>query len=523
MSGLLLFVSFPLFGLFFLSWISLVPLLIAVSGKGICRGSLISIFSGIIFFLGIFSWILEVPGYTYLHHALLAVYLGLYIGVFGFIFVLFNKRVGLIAALFMAPFIWTLLEFLRSNFTFLELPWGLLSHAQYKNPVVIQIASLTGAYGVSFLIVLVNATIAVLVMMAFKRLIGGKANFPALRPVWARNLLLVFCSVCLVGTLLYGHWRLHQPIEGTSIKIAVIQGNIPQKRKWDRKYAKFIRQTYQDLTIQAARDAPSLIVWPETATPGAINRHIGMYSWLKGIASTADAYLLVGSAQRAKFAKTEVDRARYVNSAFLISPASKKIKNQRYDKILLFPFGEYLPYRNIIPWAWLNVPDVNGYMPGQEFKVLNLAGTPFAVTICWENIFPDLARRFVQNGAQFIVNITNEAWFGETAAPAQFLSMNVFRAVENGVYVVRCGNTGISCFIDPCGRVVDRVKNENGKDIFVRGFVTGNVVPLESNTIYTHYGYWFSWICVIISILFFLCALVKPKSRNLLVSERRSS
>jgi apolipoprotein N-acyltransferase len=116
-------------------------------------------------------------------------------------------------------------------------------------------------------------------------------------------------------------------------------------------------------------------------------------------------------------------------------------------------------------------------------------------------------RQFVKNGARFIVNITNEARFGETAAPEQFLSMNVFRAVENGVYVVRCSNTGISCFIDPCGRVVDRVKNNEGKDIFVSGFLTGEVVPLSSDTFYTRYGDWFPWLCIIVSAGFILTAI----------------
>jgi apolipoprotein N-acyltransferase len=138
------------------------------------------------------------------------------------------------------------------------------------------------------------------------------------------------------------------------------------------------------------------------------------------------------------------------------------------------------------------------------------------VTICWENLFSDLVRQFVKRGAQFIVNITNEAWFGETAAPYQFLSMSVFRAVENRVYVVRCANTGISCFIDPCGRVVDRVKDENGRDIFVRGIVTGSVIPLESNTIYTRYGDWLVWLSIafFIFILLLLSFLRKYQSSN---------
>jgi apolipoprotein N-acyltransferase len=123
-------------------------------------------------------------------------------------------------------------------------------------------------------------------------------------------------------------------------------------------------------------------------------------------------------------------------------------------------------------------------------------------------------RQFVKKGARFIVNLTNEAWFGETAAPEQFLSMNVFRAVENGVYVVRCANTGISCIIDPCGRVVDRITDQSGKDIFVRGYMTGEVIPLKADTFYTRYGDWFAWLCIIVTVCFLLASAVKSRSRS---------
>jgi apolipoprotein N-acyltransferase len=136
------------------------------------------------------------------------------------------------------------------------------------------------------------------------------------------------------------------------------------------------------------------------------------------------------------------------------------------------------------------------------------------VTICWENIFPDLVRKFVSNGAQFIINITNEAWFGKTAAPFQFVSMNVFRAVENRVFVVRCANTGVSCFIDPFGRIIERVKDKSGHDIFVRGVLSRSVIPLESNTFYTRYGDWLVWVCMVFSVVFILVALFKKSNRS---------
>jgi apolipoprotein N-acyltransferase len=188
---------------------------------------------------------------------------------------------------------------------------------------------------------------------------------------------------------------------------------------------------------------------------------------------------------------------QFGNTALFFSPDGRVLG--QYLKIRLLPFGEYLPYGETIPWSYIRIPDPGSYVSGQEFTVFECSRHRFGVTICWETIFPDLVRRFVYQGAQFLVNITNEAWFGKSAAPYQFLSMNVFRAVENRVYVVRCANTGISCFIDPCGRIVDRVKDHAGQDIFVQGVLTKTILAMESKTIYTQYGDWFAWLCILVS------------------------
>ena len=196
-------------------------------------------------------------------------------------------------------------------------------------------------------------------------------------------------------------------------------------------------------------------------------------------------------------------------------PEKDNYEYQRYDKIRLFPFGDYLPYKGILPWSFIGVPNISGYIPGEKYTLLELPNAQFGVTICWENIFPDLVRQFVKNGAQFIVNMTNEAWFGETAAPYQFVAMSVFRAVENRVYVVRCGNTGVSCIIDPYGKVVDRVKDENGKDIFVRGVLKGSIIPSKNKTFYTQHGDWPAWLSLAFStVLLFVTIIKKPRPRD---------
>ncbi len=247
---------------------------------------------------------------------------------------------------------------------------------------------------------------------------------------------------------------------------------------------------------------PDIIIWPETATPRSIGENYGIYRQVKQIAKKSGAPLLLGSSERQKYGEKDVANSsnrKYLNSAFLIRSKRVKEKDQRYDKIRLLPFGEYLPLKGTVPWSWINVPNIGNFMPGKEFTVFECPNFRFGVTICWENIFPELVRNFVKNGGQFIVNITNEARFGQTAAPYQFLSMSIMRAVENRVFVVRCANTGISCFIDPCGRVIDRVKDKNGHDIFVQGVLTGSIIPSSQKSFYTRYGNWLVWLSMIYS------------------------
>jgi apolipoprotein N-acyltransferase len=235
-----------------------------------------------------------------------------------------------------------------------------------------------------------------------------------------------------------------------------------------------------------------------------------LHGEIKRIAQASGSYLLVGSAQRQKFGKQERKKSAHVNSAFLIDPVREMPAYQRYDKIRLFPFGEYLPLKETLPWSYINVPDVSGYEPGEEYTVFELPNFRFGVTICWENIFPDLVRQFVKRGAQFIANITNEAWFGRTATPYQFVSMSVFRAVENRVSVVRATNTGVSCFIDPYGRITGRVES-SGKDIFIPGHLTQEIPLSQGKTFYTAYGDVFVYICLIITLMTIVLSCLKAK------------
>jgi apolipoprotein N-acyltransferase len=449
----------------------------------------------------VFDWILIVEDYSYLHHIILALYLGSYFGFFGLTFNFISRRLGILPALFAAPFVWITAEYIRSNFTFLALPWALLAHSQYQYPVVIQSVSVLGTYGISLQIVAVNSALAAITMVFLYR--SERQESASFKPRLKAGAMAfgITAALFVALSLLYGHFIVSKPMTGKRIKVAVVQGNIEQKKKWDPNYARGIMQIYSDLTQKASGDQPAIIVWPETATPGVIDLNTRLYSEVRDIAKRAGAYLLLGSTQYQKFGRAGVMKMKYFNSAFLIRSDTEIAKIQRYDKIRLLPFGEYLPIKESIPWSYINVPNIGEHAPGKKFTVFELPDSRFGVTICWENIFPELFRRFVYNGAQFMVNITDEAWFGRTAAPYQFVSMSIFRAVENRIYVVRCGNTGVSCIIDPYGRIVDRVGDAAGTDIFVRGVMSGWVIPLESKTFYTRYG------DLLVGVAFFVSAI----------------
>lgn len=498
-----------------LAWVALIPLLLSLCGKSLLKSLLISEIFGILYLHGLFYWILKIPYYSIMHHIMLLLVFSLFYAMFGLIFSLIVNRHGCRIALLAAPFIWVTIEYIRSNLFFLALPYGLVGHTQYLNHTLIQIATICGAYGVSFMVVLVNSALTGL-LINYCGDININDEFRNRQvKFWkiSKNLVSFTAGILIFLTAVYGYWIKSREISGDPIKIALIQGNIEQEKKWDSNFADVIMQTYTDLTKKASHELPSLIVWPETATPGSIVNKPDLSMRLKKLAVETNSYLILGNSQGMKFMEEKGLKYKYRNSAVLLSPNSARTDRQQYSKMQLFPFMEYLPYRDILPWHIIGVDTANEYIPGRQYTVFEIPSSKFAVTICWENLFPSLCREFVKRGAQFIVNITNEARFGRCKAPYQLMAISVFRAVENKVYVVRCANTGISCIIDPIGRIVDRVKDNSKNDIFVQGVLSGMIIPMKSKTLYTKYGDFFAWICIVATIFFiFLSVSVKKES-----------
>lgn len=481
LGGTLLLLSFPNFDLGVLAWVALVPLLLAIDGKTPTQAYLLTCFAGVAFVAGMSYWIWTVPAFKLFAGVLAGFYIAQHVAVWGLGVCLIRRRTALPLAL-VAPCVWVAVEYLRSHVGFLSLPWLLLGQSQHASLALIQLSSVTGVYGLSFLIVLVNAAIA-------QALLEGRRRSRELTPTpagWAHvPRSAIVAAVLLIGAFLHGAVVIARYSDAATTKIAIVQGNIPQDRKWDRRYRQSILAEYGRLTREAATQRPAMIVWPETAVPGDVLHDTTLREKVASLAAETDTYLLVGSSEYAKFSN-QAFRGKHYNSMVLFSPRGDIAGY--YRKIILVPFAEYEPLQGLVEWPRTVVSQFGSFVAAEEYTLFAVGSLVVGATICWENIFPDLVRQFVKRGATLMVNATNEAWFGETAAPRQFLAMSVFRAAEHRIAVVRAANTGISAFIDPLGRVVDRVTDASGKDVFVNGVLFADVPTMTTRTFYTRYG-----------------------------------
>ena len=516
MTAVFFVLAFPKYDLGWIAWAAMIPLLLAIFGGSRKRAFVLSLISGVIFFTAVFSWTFEIPGYKPLHHVVLGLYTGLYFGIFGWVFNFINRRSNIVTALSSAPFVWVALEYLRSNFFFLALPWALLGHTQYKYPWIIQFAAVTGAYGISFLIVLVNSALALLILVVLSKSTIIKRSGLSL-PSTKSTISLILSAAVLSGiVLLYGYFILSGPTSGNAISLSVLQGNIDRQKKADpKKYAAHILQTYTDLTRKAAADKPDLILWPEASTPGFVMKNRLLSKKISTLIAETRTHFLIGSSEYPKFIKDRPLKPEDVgNTALYYSPKGHFLG--QYLKIHLVPFGEYIPYENFISWPSFIVPEEKKTfeIPGKEYTLFSLGDSKFGAIICWEVVFPQLFRAFVRTGANFMINLTNEGWFGDSAAPHQMAAIVAIRAVENRVPVARAANTGISCFIDAYGRITGMVKDSTDKPTYVEGYLTMPIRPSKDRTFYTRHGDVFAGLNAIIAIVFLVTGLISGRRQT---------
>jgi apolipoprotein N-acyltransferase len=320
--------------------------------------------------MGVFYWINLVTGFTILHFFIIMVYLGLYFGIFGLFVNVISKK-WRVPLMFMAPATWVSVEYLRAHAGFMGLPLALLGHTQYLNLPVLQIASLTGAYGISLIMVLANASIADLIIYWMDKKQKIKSfHFSRYNPLYAVIALLLVIS----GLWAWGWNVITEEVKGKPFSVAVVQGNIPQEIKWNREFRERILLRYEDLSEKAARSKPHLIAWPETSTPGLILKDVSLLHRMISIIRKSQTYFLVGSAEYSKFGKNPSKARRSGNTALFFSPEGKVLG--QYIKIRLLPFGEYVPYEGIVPWPEFIVSrKTNFHVVGKEPTIFAVDGT----------------------------------------------------------------------------------------------------------------------------------------------------
>ncbi len=467
-SGLLLALSFPLPGLSFLAWIALVPLLLVMSRRPFLCGYV----CGVSFFAASLYWLnIVMVTYGRLHpflslvaYLLLVFYLALFFAAAAWLACRLKERAGYPLALTL-PVIWVALELLR-GVLLTGFPWVLLGYSQHDNLAMIQSADLFGVYGVSGLLVLANCVAAALVGWFSER---GRR--------FREGRYAVVLALLLVVNVAYGTWKLQSPpLQGETLPLLVAQGNIDQSLKWAPETQFSTVDTYRTLSTSAKGFSPGLVVWPETATPFYLQDDSVLRQMVLSLPRALDAYLLTGSP--AYDLKPDGSYA-YFNSAFLVAANGRLLG--RSDKVHLVPFGEYVPFGQFLPFIDKLVYGIGDFSAG-TITPLELNGSSLGVLVCYEAIFPELARAYAKAGSSLLINITNDAWFGKSSAPHQHLAMARFRAVENRRWLARAANTGISALIDPNGEVVARTA------LFEKGVLTGSVQLLNEGTLYTRFG-----------------------------------
>lgn len=509
LSAVLQILIFPLPGVYLLSWIALAPLVLALlrarpSGAlqiedhlllrpaNPAQGFLLGYVCGILWYAGTCYWIFDtMRQYGGLNTAaallvlfLFCLYLGLYHGFFGLLLTTIagpgrDDRRALVAA----PFLWVAVELARTRIT--SFPWNLLGVSQVDNVALSRISSWTGVYGISFEIMLVNVALAA----AF--VVPQKKRTP-----------LIFAALAAAAVLQAGQ-LIETPQPSADRAALLIQQDIPVSADWNRAYFDSTLDDLSALTVKFAHLNPSdyapgktfatkidLIVWPESPAPFLTNDPL-FRNTVSQTAERAGTWMIVG-AIGVPGSSGQGPSTPMFNSAALVSPSGEW--TTRYDKVHLVPFGEYLPFPKLFSFAGGLTKEVGQFEHGTSRAPLDAGGTRLGIFICYESIFPDEVRQFPDKGAQLLVNISNDGWYGDSGAYAQHLNQTRMRAIENNRWVLSTTDTGVTASIDPSGQLVTELPRKQR---------TALIAPyglISETTFYTRHGDWFAYLCAIISI-----------------------
>ncbi len=489
-SAALLILAFPRTDLSVLAWAGLVPLMFALDGKKPWAAFRCAYLCGFLFFAGTLYWFFNITRWfsaiAALGIVLLFLYLALYFGAFALFYSLFSRRKPL-ARLFLLPSAWVVLEFIRATL-FTGFDWASLGHSQYKNLTFIQIADLTGVFGVSFLVVMINVLLKEFVSAYF-----------VCRTREVREALLasvLAAAVAVTAVFAYGTAHLLSIPDSDEVRprltVAVVQPNILQEMKWQESAKALIVEKHIALSRQAAEHDPDLIIWPETSYPDYLWEEHRLFMQVLALVRQIKIPVLLGSVIK--------EEGNYYNAAVLLSKDAQIV--DIYRKGHLVPFGEFIPLRRFIPFL-SEVLDIGDFTRGKERTVFPFSaggkkGGSFSVLVCFEDTVARVARGFVRGGAQLLVNITNDAWFGNTKAPFMHLQSAVFRTVENRRGLVRAANAGVSCFIDQWGEIIHCVEGQSEgrrEKTYISGYAMAEMAFSAKETFYTKFGDVFAIFC----------------------------
>jgi apolipoprotein N-acyltransferase len=414
--------------------------------------------------------------------SLLVAYLALFPGLFALALAWLGRTYGR-RALMLAPAVWVTTE-LGRTYVWSGFPWLLLGYSQTPVLPVAQAASVVGVFGLSALVALVSAALAYAIVDR------SRGAFVTLGVVVAG-------CVALSG---WGAYRLQHGTltkQGRPVRVALVQGNIPQDEKWDAARANQIFETYLALTRQAAREGAELVIWPESSTPFYFEEDPRAGERLRSVVREARVELLFGSDQL-----EHSTRPAYFNAAYLLRRDGSTAAV--YRKMHLVPFGEFVPLKSLLFFVGTLVEGAGDFTPGRSMVMLPAHGGMISTAICYEIVYPGLVRDAVLAGSQLLTTITNDAWYGHSSAPYQHFLQATMRSIEQGRYLARSANTGISGFVDPYGRVLQQ------SSIFERTVMLGEVRMLDNRTVYGRIGDLCAYVCAALT----AAALVAALSRR---------
>ncbi len=495
--GVMTGLAFPKTELFYLGWISLVPLIYLLLKMNPAQSFVLGLLAGSFFYAVILYWIPAVPmhygglslGMSILIYILLVLLLALFWGIFALTASFYSRYMRKLAFLAI-PLLWISMELIMT-YLFTGFPWGLLGASQYKNICFIQFSSITGVYGLSFIMVLFQSLIVISTKM--------KKKFFCLA------LSVVMVLIFHAGGLL----ALKKPVTAQdTITVAFIQGNTSSStdfsiQPFEKTYEMF--QKHLHLSHLAYENGARLIVWPELSVPLCFScqfqPYIDFSDQLSRFSQETGCTLLLGTSETAY----SLEGPLFYNAAVCLGSNHSL---SHYYKQHLVPFGEYTPYKKIFSFVSKFTHAIGELTPGKYYSLHEFKDIPFGSPICYEIIFPSLVRKFPKMGAEFLVTITNDGWYGTSAAPYQHFSLAVLRAVENRRYLLRAATTGISGVVDPYGRIIAK------SELHTQTFMNTEITPNQSLTFYSKYGDLLPYTGLTLSAAFLILSFVRRKNER---------